>query len=307
MELNIFDETSVLESVVVGIAKSNGGVPNIKDVYDPKSRSHILSGTYPKEIDMINELNSFVKLLTSYGVKVYRPKVIQNYNQIYSRDIGFVIENKFLISNILPIRSQEIKAIQYLLSSLPSNSIINFPDEAHIEGGDVILHKNKIYVGAYIKDDYSKFITARTNIKGLEFLRNNFPNKEVVLLELNKSNFNPKKNILHLDCCFQPLGESYAIIHKEGFSNQNQLQMLIDDFGFENCFFVDANEMFDMMTNIFSINKNTVVSDPYFSRLNYWLVSKGFSVEELSFREVSKQEGLFRCVTLPLKRKKWMD
>tara|TARA_B110000444_G_scaffold261094_1_gene311040 strand:- start:1437 stop:2351 length:915 start_codon:yes stop_codon:yes gene_type:complete len=303
MLLNIVDETSALESVVVGIANSSGGIPSLDDVYDPKSRVHILSGTYPSEIDMIGELDNFVSKLISYGIKVFRPGVIKNYNQIYSRDIGFVIENKFIRSNILPIRSREIDALKTIIGSFPEDCIISFPEDAHIEGGDVVLHNDKIYVGAYVKNDYSKYITARTNSKGLEVLQNHFPEKKVILLELNKSNTDPKKNILHLDCCFQPIGKTSAIIHKEGFSNQNQLISLINDFGSENCFFINSKEMFDMMSNIFSINKNTVVSDPSFTRLNEWLIINKFKVEEVPFREIAKQEGLFRCVTLPLIRK----
>jgi N-dimethylarginine dimethylaminohydrolase len=57
-----------------------------------------------------------------------------------------------------------------------------------------------------------------------------------------------------------------------------------------------------MMCNIISINKNTVISDYRFERLNNWLISKGIKVEPISFAEISKQEGLFRCSTLPLKR-----
>ena len=304
MLFNITDETSTLESIIVGIANSNGGIPSLDDVYDPKSRIHILSNTYPKESDMVNELENLVSLLRSYGVKIFRPTLINDYNQIYSRDIGFVIEDKFFKSNILPIRSREIQALDKLLSLFSSDCIISFPDDAHIEGGDVVLFKNKIYVGAYIKNDYSDYITARTNLKGLNFLKNFFPNKDVVLLELNKSNTDPKKNVLHLDCCFQPIGNSYAIIHKEGFSDQDQLSSLIDDFGLENCFFINSIEMFDMMSNVFSINKHTIVSDSYFSRLNNWLRQKEFKVEEISFREIAKQEGLFRCVTLPISRKK---
>jgi len=303
MVLNVIDETSSLESLVVGIANSNGGIPELKDVYDPKSRSHILSGTYPLEADMIIELDCFISKLTFYGIKVHRPDLIKNYNQIYSRDIGFVIENKFFKSNILPIRSREIDALKNILNSLDPELIITFPKDAHIEGGDVVLHKDKIYVGAYIRSDYPKHITARTNLEGLKFLQNYFSNKEVVLLELNKSNTDPKKNVLHLDCCFQPIGKTSAILHKEGFSNKNQLLALIDDFGIENCFFINSNEMFDMMSNVFSINKNTVVSDSSFTRLNKWLIKKNFKVEKVSFREIAKQEGLFRCVTLPLIRK----
>ena len=302
MTLNVVNETGILESVIVGIANSSGGVPELKDTYDPKSRQNIIMGTYPEESKMIEELDRFVSILISYNINVYRPRIIKNYNQIFSRDIGFVIDNKFIKSNILPARSKEIKAISYLFKNFSSDSIISFPEDAHIEGGDVILNENKIYVGAYLKSDYSDYITARTNSNGIELLKKHFPNKEVRLLELNKSNTNPRRNILHLDCCFQPVGKGFAIIHSDGFSDINQLNALINDFGSRNCFFIDSNEMSDMMCNIFSIDQNTVVSDIRFERLNYWLVSKGIKVEAISFNEISKQEGLLRCSTLPLKR-----
>jgi hypothetical protein len=40
--------------------------------------------------------------------------MIENYNQIFSRDIGFVIDDIFIKSNILPDRERELDAIQYL-------------------------------------------------------------------------------------------------------------------------------------------------------------------------------------------------
>lgn len=302
MTLSVTNETGNLESVIVGIANNNGGVPDLKNVYDPKSRINIIKGTYPEENNMVGELNNFVSILNSYNVDVYRPKLIYNYNQIFTRDIGFVIDDKFVISNVLPARSKEIDAINYLFENIPNEFIISLPNDAHIEGGDVILNYNKIYVGAYVKSDYSDYVTARTNLKGIEILKNYFPDKEVVLLELNKSNTDPKKNILHLDCCFQPVGSLYAIIHREGFSDSSQLNDLINDFGSDNCFFIDSAEMSEMMCNIFSINKSTVVSDIRFQRLNNWMISRGIKVETLSFKEISKQEGLLRCSTLPLNR-----
>lgn len=302
MTLSVTNETGNLESVIVGIANNNGGVPDLKNVYDPKSRINIIKGTYPEENNMVGELNNFVSILNSYNVDVYRPKLICNYNQIFTRDIGFVIDDKFVISNVLPARSKEIDAINYLFENIPNELIISLPNDAHIEGGDVILNYNKIYVGAYVKSDYSDYVTARTNLKGIEILKNYFPDKEVVLLELNKSNTDPKKNILHLDCCFQPVGSLYAIIHREGFSDSSQLNDLINDFGSDNCFFIDSAEMSEMMCNIFSINKSTVVSDIRFERLNNWMISRGIKVETLSFKEISKQEGLLRCSTLPLNR-----
>jgi N-dimethylarginine dimethylaminohydrolase len=46
-----------------------------------------------------------------------------------------------------------------------------------------------------------------------------------------------------------------------------------------------------------------VIIEKEFIKLKYWLLEKGFKVVEVSFREVSKLGGLFRCATLPLVRR----
>ena len=60
--------------------------------------------------------------------------------------------------------------------------------------------------------------------------------------------------------------------------------------------------MYEMNSNILSIKNDTVISDPNFIRLNNWLESIGLKVEKVTFTEVYKQEGLFRCSSLPLIR-----
>jgi len=57
-----------------------------------------------------------------------------------------------------------------------------------------------------------------------------------------------------------------------------------------------------MNSNVFSIDEKVVVSERNFTRLNNWLHDNGFSVEEIPYAEIAKQEGLLRCSTLPLIR-----
>ena len=127
LRLNVNNETSKLLAVVLGTAKSNGRAPKLEECYDPNSRENVISNTYPLEIDMINELNQFEAVLVKYNVKVYRPVVINDYNQIFSRDIGFVIDDFFIVSNILPERSNEILAIDKVIDLIPKNKIMQLP------------------------------------------------------------------------------------------------------------------------------------------------------------------------------------
>ena len=301
MEILVSSETSKLRSVIIGIADSLGEKPVLSDLYDPKSIENLKKGTYPTEKDMIKELQNFVSILEKYDVKVYRPQLIKDYNQIFSRDIGFVIDNFFFKSNILPKRANEFNGITSILSKF-SYQFVSMPENCHIEGGDVLYHTNNIFIGFYDKYDYKNLFTARTNKSAVEFLIDFFPEKKVKAFHLNKSLTDPKKNILHLDCCLQIVGKNKAIIHPEAFTFKKDYKWLVDFFGSKNIFEINAKEMYDMTSNVLSINDHTVVSQPKFNRLNRWLRSHNIFVEEVDLTEVSKQEGLFRCTSLPLVR-----
>ena len=302
LELNIKNETSRLRAVVLGTAKSNGPTPTIEQAYDPKSIEHIKMGTYPKEPDMINEMEAVAKVFEKYLVKVFRPKVIKDCNQIFARDIAFVIEDKFIKANILPDREREIEAIIHVIEQIDPKKIIKLPEECHVEGGDVMPWNDYIFVGTYSGIDYPSYITARTNMDAVIALQELFPNKIVKAFELRKSNTNAKENALHLDCCFQPVGRDKAILHKNGFLIEKEYQWLVDFFGKENIFEINKDEMYSMNSNIFSISEDVVISERNFTRLNTWLRNHGFTVEEVPYAEIAKQEGLLRCSTMPLIR-----
>ena len=302
MKLHIQNETSRLRAVILGTAKSNGPTPKPEDCYDPKSKQHVLAGTYPKEEDMIAEMETVSAVLKKYDVTVYRPEVLEDYNQIFARDISFVIEDKIIIANILPDRKREVEATEYVWSTIEKKNRIILPDECHVEGGDVMLWNDYIFIGTYSGQDYPDYITARTNVQAVKAIQNLFPNKKVKAFELRKSNTDPKENALHLDCCFQPIGKDKAIIHKNGFLVEEEYQWLVDYFGKDNVFEISKDEMYDMNSNIFSISEDVIISEQNFTRLNKWLRKKGFTVEVVPYSEIAKQEGLLRCSTMPLIR-----
>lgn len=300
-QINVKNETSRLKTVVLGTAQSCGPTPTAEEAYDPKSLEHILAGTYPKEEDMIAEMNAFEAVLKKYNVEVLRPKLLKDCNQIFSRDIAFVIDDVFFRANILPDREEEYLAIQHIVDQINPEKVVELPEEAHIEGGDVMPWNNHIFIGTYTAENYSHHITARTNKLAVEQINKLFPNKTVKSFELRKST-NAKENALHLDCCFQPLGKNKAILHKNGFLVEEEYQWLVNFFGKENIFEITSDEMYQMFSNVFSISEEVIVSEKNFTRLNNWLREQGFTVEEIPYAEISKQEGLLRCSTLPLLR-----
>lgn len=302
LELNIKNETSKLRLVVLGSAVNNGPTPKAEEAYDPKSLEHILANTYPMEADMVVEMEAFNSVFRKYGVTVLRPEMIENYNQIFARDIGFVIDDTFVKSNILPDRERELDAIQYVIDQMNPVKVVRPPAEVHIEGGDVMLWNDYIFVGTYKGSDYASYVTARTNWQGVKFIKELFPNKIVKDFDLVKSKIEARDNALHLDCCFQPVGNDKGIIYKRGFREEADYMFLVNLFGKENLFHITRDEMYNMNSNVFSIDTNVVVSEKNFTRLNNWLRANGFTVEEIPYAEIAKQEGLLRCSTLPLIR-----
>ena len=212
------------------------------------------------------------------------------------------IDDIFVKANILPERDWELDAIQYVIDQINPSKVVRPPEEVHIEGGDVMLWNDYIFIGTYKGSDYKDYITARTNWQGVDFIRQLFPNKIVKDFDLVKSKLEARDNALHLDCCFQPVGNDKGIIYKNGFREEADYLFLVNLFGKENLFHITRDEMYDMNSNVFSIAPNVVVSEKNFTRLNNWLREQGFVVEEIPYAEIAKQEGLLRCSTLPLLR-----
>ena len=302
LRLNVNNETSRLKAVVLGIGNSLGSVPTANECYDPKSRFHILNGTYPMEIDIIPQLDSLNKVFLKYNIKVFRPSILKNYNQIFSRDIGFVIGNKFFISNTIEERSNEIEGLNSLFKKIDHEDLVYLPKNCSVEGGDIILHNEYIFIGTCQKNKFDDFKTARTNLEGIDFVRQYFPEKKIISFPLIKSDTDYQKLALHLDCCFQPVGKNKLVICPEAFLYEDDYNWILNNFKKENIFEISLLEMNQLKCNFFSISQNIVVSEISFFKLNNWLRLNGIIVEEINYNEISKQGGLFRCSTLPLIR-----
>ena len=303
MQLHVTSETGRLRAVVLGWPYSPGNTPSLEDTFDSKSYESVLNGVYPEEADIIREMTAFEQILKKYDVDIYRPAPVPQCNQVFSRDVGFVIDDKIIVSNIIPDRQDEIDAYEDIYRQIHYKQIYNLPEAVHVEGGDVILYKNYIFLGQYNFPDYSQVKTARTNRLAMDYLKMIFPERTILPLNLLKSDTDPYEGILHLDCTFMPVGRDKAIIYRRGFMNPRDAQHLIDIFGEENVFELTTEEMYAMNSNVFSISENVVVVEEHFYRLIKHLRDKwGMTVETVPYREISKMGGLLRCSTLPLRR-----
>jgi len=303
MNLNVINETSTLQAVVLGQPGSIGPIPTIDKTFDAKSYESVLNGKYPTEEAIHKEMSAFEKVLLKYNVQVFRPWMLDNCNQVFARDVAFVIGDRIINSNIIPNREDEKEAYEVVYDQIAYNKIYNLPEKAHVEGGDVVLMNDTVLVGLYTAVDYPQLKTARTNLYAFNFLKEIIPEKTFISIELKKHDTNPRQGVLHLDCTFMPVGSDKAIIYKDGFSSPKDYHMLVDRFGQQNIFEITQEEMYYMNTNVFSISPTVVVSEQRFTRLNEHLENNwGLKVESIPYYEISKMGGLLRCSTLPLVR-----
>ena len=302
MKFSINNEFGNLKKVVLGTGYDSGGVPKINEVYDPHSKKNVLEKNYPNEDDIVSNLNEFKNILLNYKVNVIEPFNISSVNQVFTRDIGFVISDYFFISNVIKDRSKEFEGISHILSSFNNENIISLPSNTSIEGGDVIVHDDYIFVGVSSEEDFNSKKVARTNLKAVNFLKSFFPNKKILCFELIKSDNLIEENCLHLDCCFQPLGLGHVLVCFDAFKNNGDIEIVKNLFGKKYLIELSKEEMGGLNSNIFSISKNIIVSTTKFTRVNKLLFSLGYTVEEVNFSSVAKMGGLLRCSTLPLIR-----
>jgi len=302
LNFSIKNEFNTLKKVILGIGNDFGGVPSINEVYDPHSRKHVLKKTYPNENQLVSELNQFESILLKYKIDVLRPKNIKLINQVFSRDIGFVIDDIFFKSNMIKDRENEIEGIEHILSFFKKKKIISLPHDVSIEGGDVIVLNDYIFIGTCSENDFISKKVSRTNKRAVEFFKNYFPKKKIFGFELKKSDTLIDKNCLHLDCCFQPFGLGHVLFCPSAFNNQQDLNLIVEIFSNNNIIEISNDEMGHLNSNLFSISKNVIVSNKKFKKINNILSRLGYTVEEVEYSNIAKMGGLFRCTTLPLIR-----
>ncbi|TWT24868.1 dimethylarginine dimethylaminohydrolase family protein [Planomicrobium sp. CPCC 101110] len=224
---------------------------------------------------------AFVDALQRNGVDTLLIKPVPKFpEQVFTRDIGFTIgETVFLGSMASEIRQGEEENLKHLLEDrrIPFERLSGTP----MEGGDVLLDHNKIFVG----------ISSRTSEQAIQELQQKLPNHHVLPIPFNEK-------YLHLDCVFNILSPTEALIFPEALSSKtiNQLSEHYDLIR------VNREEQFSLGVNVLSIGDKRVFSQPQNVGVNRQLASRGYQVIEVDFSEIIKSGGAFRCCTMPLVR-----
>ncbi|MDI2589176.1 dimethylarginine dimethylaminohydrolase family protein [Psychrobacillus sp. NEAU-3TGS] len=229
----------------------------------------------------ISQHQLFEQTLRNAGVEVIKLKPSKNHpEQVFTRDIGFTLGNRFFISKMAnPIREGEEEILAQWMNE-QGLSYMEFSNHS-IEGGDVIIDGNHVFIG----------ISERTCMKAVEALQKILPEFEIFPIPFNSK-------YLHLDCVFNILSSEDALIYPDALDPE-----IVDHLAsMYHLIEVSEKEQFSMGTNVLSIGQNRVFSLPINQDVNDELRKHGYKVVEVDFSEIIKSGGSFRCCSMPLLR-----
>ncbi|MGG1699260.1 dimethylarginine dimethylaminohydrolase family protein [Bacillus zhangzhouensis] len=200
--------------------------------------------------------------------------------QVFTRDIGFMIGHTLFVSNMAaPVRQGEEQSLKEWAQAKGWTSVTL--TEGTIEGGDVLVDQTRVFVGT----------SKRTNPAAIHQLKKELPNHDIFPIHL-------PSHILHLDCVMNILSHEEILIYPEAFTKED-LHLLKKHYDLIE---ISEQEQFTLGPNVLSIGQKKVISLPINQETNAALTAHGYTVIEVDFSEIIKSGGSFRCCTLPIQR-----
>lgn len=251
----------------------------IRDVINDTQKHFIDEGIHIDRAMLQHK--QFVKALEANGIDVILLPPAKKYpEQVFTRDIGFTLGQIVFVADMAQnIRRGEEDIFKDWLKG-EEVSYYNIVGD-RIEGGDVIIDQDTIYVG----------ISDRTNEAAIEHLKILLPAFNVLPIPF-------ENKYLHLDCVFNPISATEALIFP-GVIEKGKYDYLASRY---DLIPVSPKEQFTLGTNVLSIGDKKVFSLPVNKGVNAELRKRGYEVIEVDITEIIKSGGSFRCCTLPLLR-----
>ncbi len=225
----------------------------------------------------LHQHRDFANVLEREGIQVRLLSAKKEFpEQVFTRDIGFTIENTLYVGKLKQqIRQGEELILRKYLDDNHFNYVVI--DEGTIEGGDVLIDGAKVFVGD----------GSRTERSAVSFLVNQHPH-------LSFYNIRFKKEYLHLDCVFNPVSSDMALIYREAIAPED-IHLLEKEYELLE---VNEKEQFTLATNVLSIGEKRVIALPQNKVTNDKLRDKGFHVIEVESPKLLSQavhSAVLRC------------
>lgn len=226
------------------------------------------------------EYMNLVGVLEENGVRCYKLKPVSGSgDQTTPRDIAFVIGDTFFWANMAESRRQEEWRGLEELSRRINGELIRLPQNAIIEGGDILLDRCYVYVG----------IGERTTKHGFQCLQQLLPDQfQLEMVEIDA---------MHLDVVFNIVSDSIVICHEEA------IKKIPDTITHEYTLIkIVKNETDSMYANCLAVGKDKVIVREGPSLTIRRMRAEGLDVIEIPFSVVPLKCGGIRCAVLPLRR-----
>ncbi len=280
----INSETGTLRRVVIGRADTFLQCP--APIINERQKQHYSDDRMPDKALVQKEYDTLVNTLVNHNVEVLQPAALEGVpDQLMARDIAFVVQDQLVITNMShPSRQTEHLGLRGIVHGYPDNALF-VPDDIDIEGGDIIVDGECIFVG----------LGQRSTPRSVAWLEQQFPDFTIVPLPLVRPA--DGADVLHLDCTFLPVGEHHALIFHDGFADgYDELKKRYTLLP------VTREEQQELATNVLSLSQEKVLSRRNATRINTLLTGLGIEVVPIDFNEALKTGGSVRCASMPLWR-----
>lgn len=276
MKLNITGEFTELKKVVVCWGEHLPEYETYKTADPEFHKFH--HDPWNKDL-LLKQQEMFFKNLEKYNVDLLFPKTDKYLPwQMYTRDVGFVIESNFYYAKDRALRDRngELDLLLELLN-LTVDDMVEL--SGRIEGGDILIQNaNQVYVG----------ISSRTNEEAIIKLSDRLKTRTFFL----------GKSVMHLDTRLNLLPNNIALIYPEAFSRLD-LKYLQERY---TIIPVSEEEAKKLGTNVLVVNPETVFIPTQHQRIARIISDYGLNTELVDYTEPIALGGSFRCTTLPLVR-----
>jgi N-dimethylarginine dimethylaminohydrolase len=228
---------------------------------------------------LFHQYNNFVNLLTNLGIKVQFLDLTNSAEQVYTRDIGFVVRDIFFVSKLKsPERQSETEP---LMNFIKTYNLKHYVMQNPIEGGDVVIRDEVLFIGA----------SDRTSLEAI---------KEVQQV-LNENNVDIKavpvafdRSKIHLDCVFNTLDRDNCLVTDYLYDTE-----IIQKY-IKNCIKLDKTAADELGTNYVYLGERKLITN---SKSTCTLLKEiGFDPYYTDFSEIIKGSGSLGCSTLPILR-----
>ena len=225
---------------------------------------------------MYEQYNSFINLISREGFKVQLLDPIYGENQVFTRDVAFVIGDTLFISKMS--NNERIEETKALEKYIKNHNLKVYRMENKIEGGDVIVYENYIFIG----------LSKRTTLEAIKELKE-YINEYNMGYEIIEISFN-KEKMLHLDCVFNILGKDKCII-SDYLDDKDKIKKRI-----KTCYNIDKKTSEELGANIVALDDGRILTS---NKIVFDMLKKAdFEVFYLDYSEILKAGGGFTCSTL---------